>query len=183
MEFLMDSLLIGIVLHRAGGICFGALALILLFLDYYLEHAGIFLGKIVILSTEEHVINLVSYFILLLVFTSMHIRLTYSVFHDYSLELEQRMLAEKRLRDSNELLLSYNTALTQANNRFELYAFKNSHEVRAPICRLLGLAGLIEKIDDAEEKEFIIKNIISSTYEVDTVVREMNRLLLDEKIG
>lgn len=60
------------------------------------------------------------------------------------------------------------------------YAHMNSHEVRAPIARILGLLHII-KIEKADvQQEEVISKLCESGEELDEIVRSMNRLLEKE---
>jgi len=60
------------------------------------------------------------------------------------------------------------------------YAHMNSHEVRAPLARLLGLVYIIGSETNEKEKHTLLKKIDVSAKELDDVVRKMNRLLEKE---
>lgn len=58
------------------------------------------------------------------------------------------------------------------------YAHMNSHEVRAPLARMLGLMQLIRHDNTTEtEKEELIGFLYDASNELDKVIKEMNRLL------
>jgi len=62
------------------------------------------------------------------------------------------------------------------NKRMMKYAFINSHKLRAPICRLLGLINLLEKVD-TEERKYIVTQLKNSSIELDEISTEINHLL------
>lgn len=60
------------------------------------------------------------------------------------------------------------------------YAHMNSHEVRAPLARILGLLYIIDKEDDDDSKADLQKQLNRAAMELDEVVKKMNRLLEKE---
>jgi len=60
------------------------------------------------------------------------------------------------------------------------YAHMNSHEVRAPLARMLGLLHLIKREDDADQMKELLTMLYNSSTELDMVIKEMNRLLEKE---
>lgn len=62
------------------------------------------------------------------------------------------------------------------------YANMNSHEVRAPLARLLGIMSLIQLEKEEEEKEDLLKKLNTCAHELDDVIKSMNRLLEKEII-
>lgn len=67
--------------------------------------------------------------------------------------------------------------LKKSFNQIERYARKNSHEVRAPLTRLMGLVELMKGTKDANEQDFIREEIINSAEELDRIVHEINEIL------
>ena len=63
------------------------------------------------------------------------------------------------------------------------YAHMNSHEVRAPLARILGLLEIV-KLDPAlSDNDKIVKDLCSSGEELDEIIKSMNRLLEKEIIS
>jgi len=60
------------------------------------------------------------------------------------------------------------------------YAHMNSHEVRAPLARMLGLLQLIKREDDPDQLRELLQLLFNSSTELDIVIKEMNRLLEKE---
>ena len=58
----------------------------------------------------------------------------------------------------------------------------NSHKVRAPVARLLGILNIIDYCETQEEKEKILREATNSIEELDQVVREMNKKLEEATI-
>ena len=60
---------------------------------------------------------------------------------------------------------------------FHEYPHINSHEVRAPLARILGLVNLLEYDNNKTVTLSLISKLKESANELDKVVRDMNRLL------
>lgn len=107
-------------------------------------------------------------------------------------------LANSRLTSMNDELVSNSHEIKSMNENLDgivkkrskkieeqlsllvRYAHMNSHEVRAPLARILGLLNII-KIEKTEaEQEEIISKLCESGEELDQIVRSMNRLLEKE---
>ncbi|MCV9385387.1 ligand-binding sensor domain-containing protein [Reichenbachiella ulvae] len=109
---------------------------------------------------------------------------------EQNLTLQQ---AEEEVRTANELLqvansnLEFQVAkrtekLDRHMNQLKEYAFLNSHKVRSPLVRILGLVGLYKsgKLSQKELNE-INKHIEESAYELDEITRKINEELDDPK--
>jgi signal transduction histidine kinase len=100
----------------------------------------------------------------------------------------QWQLLNQKLISSNEKILALNenlekmvdarTAKIKVHlNQLESYASMNSHEVRAPVARILGLINLINMEEDGLQKNDLIQKLNSTTQELDAVIKKMNLLL------
>jgi signal transduction histidine kinase len=112
-------------------------------------------------------------------------------------QLEQ---ANYNLKLSNEELLTNSEEITAVNENLDslvknrtrkieeqlkvlnMYADKNSHEVRAPLARMLGLLYLINKEESQTVKNDLLIKVNFCANELDEVIKEMNRLLEKETI-
>jgi PAS domain S-box-containing protein len=76
--------------------------------------------------------------------------------------------------DISETLKRINTIEVQ-NEKLKNIAWTQSHIVRAPLSRILGIINLIEQqADDLKEISFWIKQLRTSTNEMDEIVRKIN---------
>ncbi|GAA5033241.1 hypothetical protein GCM10011506_25200 [Marivirga lumbricoides] len=66
--------------------------------------------------------------------------------------------------------------LREQNEKLSKYAFMNSHELRGPICRMIGLLNLL-KICRKDEFDKIIQLIHETGLELDNVTRSINKTL------
>lgn len=73
---------------------------------------------------------------------------------------------ERKLEDAYQKLKAYNEVLLQL-------AWSNSHELRRPLCSILGLVSLLKEASDQERDEFLRLLEISSE-ELDQVLKQNN---------
>ncbi len=80
----------------------------------------------------------------------------------------------------------YITKIEKQNKKLSDIAWQQSHMVRAPLTRLMGLVDLFEmeqKIKSVElpdELNFLLSNMLSSAHEIDKVIKEIVRNTHDE---
>gem|GEM_PF-3294840 len=86
-----------------------------------------------------------------------------------------------QLQTKNEYLeeeISKRTGqLVSYNQQLEQFAFMASHNLRAPIARLIGLGNIFNTSRGEEDEEFIRLRMLEATRELDHVVRDMNIIL------
>lgn len=115
--------------------------------------------------------------------TALRIRnLLYSVYLHSQLE-EQNEQLEKRVLERTLDLQHSNDFILKQNEVLKKITWIQSHVVRAPVSRILGLSNLLElgDIEDISNEE-IISNIVSSCKELDNIIREISKLADDAKI-
>ena len=84
----------------------------------------------------------------------------------------------------NEEVENRTRELLEYNQQLEQFAFVSSHNLRAPVARILGLGKLLELSGkNAADEVFITKSLITSTYELDRIVRDLNTILEIRKGG
>lgn len=71
--------------------------------------------------------------------------------------------------------------LTRRNEQLVSYAYLNSHEVRGPLARLMGLVYLLKQGWWGSSPEELVDLIEVSASELDTVIREINQRLSAEE--
>jgi signal transduction histidine kinase len=85
------------------------------------------------------------------------------------------------MNENLEALVNERTQKIDAQlNQIIKYAHMNSHQVRGPLARILGLMSLIKSESNASEREDLLLKLDESAKELDLIVREMNRLLEKE---
>lgn len=70
-----------------------------------------------------------------------------------------------------------NQELIEHNNQLEQFAFIAAHNLRAPLTRVLGLANLIQMGPSEADKQEALDKLISSTHDLDQVVKDLNAIL------
>lgn len=85
------------------------------------------------------------------------------------------------LNENLEKIVSERTEKIKSQlNQMVKYAHMNSHEVRGPLARILGLLQLLDKEKDEIQREEIIKKINEDSTELDIIIKKMNRILEKE---
>ncbi|MEO5601849.1 MAG: ATP-binding protein [Cyclobacteriaceae bacterium] len=70
-----------------------------------------------------------------------------------------------------------NQELIEHNNQLEQFAFIAAHNLRAPLTRVLGLANLIQMGPTEQDKQIALEKLISSTHDLDQVIKDLNAIL------
>jgi PAS domain S-box-containing protein len=70
--------------------------------------------------------------------------------------------------------------LHSKNKELRQVAYMVSHDLRAPIAKILGLASIFD--NDAPENKFLVKKIAEATVHLDHVVKDMNNILATRHI-
>lgn len=93
-------------------------------------------------------------------------------------------LANKTLTHLNEnlddLVKHRSMTIEKQLNMLVKYAHMNSHEVRAPLARMLGLLYIIDQEDRGDDRIRLHNQLKEASQELDEVVKRMNRLLEKE---
>lgn len=74
-------------------------------------------------------------------------------------------------------LQTANQQLIEHNSQLEQFAFIAAHNLRAPLTRVLGLANLIQMGETEEDRKAALEKLISSTHDLDQVVKDLNAIL------
>jgi PAS domain S-box-containing protein len=122
-------------------------------------------GEVRLPSIREHIkatgetfmVSLVSYPVL---FNNQHCNLVMAT------DITELIEKEMKLKDAYQKIKTSNEALLQI-------AWSNSHELRRPLCSILGLVSLLKEASEQERAEFLRLLEISST-ELDQVLRQNN---------
>lgn len=80
-------------------------------------------------------------------------------------------------------LMKTNAELLEQNSRLEQFTYIISHNLRAPMARLIGLAGLLEVTQEDKEKADIVQLMIKSTTDLDQVIRDLSQILAIQKMS
>ncbi len=79
-------------------------------------------------------------------------------------------------------LKSANAELTDHNNRLEQFAFVISHNLRAPMSRILGLSSILDFTKKPDEISEIARLMIQSTNDLDRIIQDLTDILAVQKI-
>jgi len=188
LVFLNVCVYASVLIKYYWGFILCVLTIFFFIVDYYFEQAFPHFGATTVpASTFHYLIAVFCYFFVIVGFIVIYALLLGRSISHYKEELQLRLSTQKELQQVNSALHDMNDELKESmamfgevNDKLASYAFKNAHEVRAPLCRLLGLINLLDKINDEEEKRYIIDQITVSTEELNSVITEMNVLLQEE---
>jgi signal transduction histidine kinase len=67
--------------------------------------------------------------------------------------------------------------LLDHNHQLEQFAFISAHNLRSPVARILGLGEVLKLSKDAAEEKMILEKLVYTTQELDTVVKDLNKIL------
>jgi signal transduction histidine kinase len=76
-----------------------------------------------------------------------------------------------------------NIELTEHNNRLEQFAFIISHNLRAPMSRIVGLSSILDFTQDLNEVSEIVKLMLKSTNDLDQVIKDLTIILGIQKMN
>ena len=108
---------------------------------------------------------------------------------NYEIKAQAKELYEvneevKLINENLERLVKVRTEKIQSQNiKLRNYAYSNSHKVRAPLARLMGLINLWSNEHTLEvDRTYLIEKITESSIELDEIIREVNHALdLDDE--
>jgi signal transduction histidine kinase len=89
----------------------------------------------------------------------------------------------KEVNRQTQDLQQTNLELVEYNNRLEQFTYIISHNLRAPITRLVGLANILNYSKDDTEKETIVNLMIKSTHDLDDCITDLNQILGIQKLS
>lgn len=75
-----------------------------------------------------------------------------------------------------EIVQDRTQKLQEQNERLSKYAFMNSHELRGPICRMIGLLNVL-KISKSTDHKKLLRLIQETGLELDAITRQINQTL------
>jgi signal transduction histidine kinase len=89
---------------------------------------------------------------------------------------QQRNHLDSRNRQLEDIVEERTKDLVQYIQQLEQFAFISSHNLRAPIARILGLGNLLE-MKDLRDSETIHKALIACAHDLDIVIKDLNAVL------
>lgn len=98
-------------------------------------------------------------------------------------ELLQLRIAQlhDEVSKQNEELKGTNQEIIAQNSKLEQFAYIISHNLRAPIARLLGLGTLVDNSQDEEDKKNIVGMMHIASKELNQVINDVSEVLLIQK--
>jgi signal transduction histidine kinase len=90
-------------------------------------------------------------------------------------------LAVEVERQTQDLKQAY-AELTEHNNRLEQFAFVISHNLRAPMSRIIGLSSILDFAKDGDEISQIARLMMQSTEDLDQTIKDLTEILAVQKI-
>ncbi len=189
LVFLNLCVYAGLLIKYYWGFLIGVLTVLLYIVDFQIEQKYPEFGITSQLTSPGHFLLAVfCYFFIIIGFIFVYALLLKRSVISYKEELNLRIKVQGELEHLNNALLDMNKELREnnlefeeINNRLSMYAYKNAHEVRAPLCRLKGLLNLYQKAKDEGEQAYILKEIRNSSDELYSIIGEMNKLLQKEE--
>jgi hypothetical protein len=89
-------------------------------------------------------------------------------------ELRQIQDNLSELNTDLERIVNERTEKVRIQNDILLkYSYRNAHDLRGPVARLLGLASLV-KLESPPEHDFIMEKMVEQAHEIDHVVKQIN---------
>lgn len=156
-----------------------------------LEQSKILSTKEVQISNQKSIIYLSGIFILIFIVLAI---ITYRAYMSKKRTAEKLSSSNKKLRDQHRHIINLNKELSllndvlevkveertkglqQTNEQLTEYAFVNSHLLRAPLSRILGLSNIMALNSSEKDKEMVVA-MQKSAKELDAIVRRINQLL------
>lgn len=91
-------------------------------------------------------------------------------------------LALEVLRQTQDLKQA-NRELTEHNDRLEQFAFIISHNLRAPMSRILGLSSILDFTKEVNEVSDIARLMTKSTQDLDHIIKDLTEILSIQKMN
>ncbi|MDF3077670.1 MAG: hypothetical protein K0S09_1559 [Sphingobacteriaceae bacterium] len=93
-------------------------------------------------------------------------------------DITERKTSEARLYDLNKNLQKFTSELLISNKGMEQFSYVISHNLRAPVANLLGLAEELKDTSHNEEtKQFLSSELINNARRLDNVILDLNSIL------
>lgn len=97
---------------------------------------------------------------------------------------EQNNILEEKVMERTAELIKSNEAITKQNNVLKEIAWIQSHVVRAPLSRMMGLITLLKDNDESSgmPNELVLEHIVNSANELDNTIKEITLKAFDANI-
>jgi len=90
---------------------------------------------------------------------------------------------EKKVDHQTRDLQKTNLELIERNSRLEQFSYIISHNLRAPIARLVGLSDILHHATSDEEKSHMIDLMVKSTVDFDSVIKDLTLILSIQQLN
>lgn len=95
-------------------------------------------------------------------------------------ELNEKALQIERINKRLSQMIKDKTArLEKQNYQLIEYAFFNSHKVRGPLARVMGLVELLKNAESKSDMVLYLEKLEESAEELDLVINEINKILIE----
>ncbi|MCF0041457.1 PAS domain S-box protein [Dyadobacter fanqingshengii] len=100
-------------------------------------------------------------------------------------DITGRKLSENKLNELNNNLHQYSNELALSNKGLEQFSYMVSHNLRAPVANIIGLAGLLgDESYPSELKRDFLNGILENVKRLDEVITDLNSILqIKKEIG
>lgn len=112
--------------------------------------------------------------------TNSELKLANAIIQNQRNELtEHNRQLEQLVQEKGRKLIDANEELIKHNNELQQFSYTISHNLRAPVARLLGLTNLLgmKHHNISDEMQELIRLIKESSLEFDGVIRDLNRII------
>ncbi len=112
--------------------------------------------------------------------TNADLKLANAIIQNQRNELtEHNRQLEHMVQDKSRKLIDANEELIKHNHELQQFSYTISHNLRAPIARLLGLTNLLNSkhYEVSEEIQKLVSLIKDSSLEFDGVIRDLNKII------
>lgn len=93
-------------------------------------------------------------------------------------DLERANLEIKVINENLEKTVNYRTQkIIDQSAQFQIFSYKNSHELRAPLANVLGVLDLLKESKSLEETQQLVDLLNESCKDLDRIVHEINHIL------
>jgi signal transduction histidine kinase len=104
------------------------------------------------------------------------------IIEDQNKEIQMKNVQlEMEIENRTQELQNTNRELVLHNNQLEQFAFIAAHNLRAPLARILGLANVVDLSKTQEDKDLALQKLVTSTQDLDHVIRDLNLILNIQK--
>lgn len=93
---------------------------------------------------------------------------------------DQNKYLQEEIDKQTQNLLKANAELIQRIAKMEQFAFIVSHNLRAPVAQILGLSSILKHSKDPQEAEEMMSYVARSSKRLDTVLKDLNHILIVE---